>query len=112
MIAIVYDENSYHSSSSHKSGERYLSFSITIIVDLSLPHYPPPPPPSLRNILAYLHKHTFHRNEVTFLLMSTRQKRLAGRVVIFEIFALAGWFGVEEFLHDLEGPYKGSGLGT
>lgn len=44
MIAIVYDENSYHSSSSHKSGERYLSFSITIIVDLSLPHYPPPPP--------------------------------------------------------------------
>lgn len=44
MIAMVDDENSCHSSSSRKSGERYLSFSIIIIIDPSLTpllHSPP-----------------------------------------------------------------------
>lgn len=90
MIAMMDVENSCHSSSSHESGEK---------VSITLDHHhhrplstPLPLPPSLRKYTR-LSTQTYvsQKMKFTFLLMGTRQKRLAGRVVIFETFALAGW---------------------
>lgn len=54
MIARVAGENLCPSSASHSSGDRYLSFSIIIVVV-------PLPTPPVRNILDYLYTHVFYR---------------------------------------------------
>lgn len=91
MIAMMDDENSCHSSSSHENGEK-----VSIPFDHHHHHRPlsnPLPLPPFVEKYTRLSTQTCvaQKMKFTFLLMSTRQKRLAGRVVIFETFALAGW---------------------
>lgn len=80
MIAMVDEENSCHSSGREK---------VYIILD----HHhrplstPVPVLPWLRNILDYLHKHTFHRKWFTFFVDENKTKKdWQGGWVIFETF--------------------------
>lgn len=98
MIAMVDDENSCHSSSSRKSGERYISFSIIIIIDPSLTPLLHSPLPSVEEYTR-LSTQTYILQKMNFtsLLMNEgKTKILAGKVVIFQTFALAR-IGVGEF---------------